>query len=176
MIDISAKELMLLIKGEVEPEDFIAGTIKLWEDYRAIPLEEVVDIALFNRVTGKYFDSVSDYTFKERFNILQEVCNGFVHMAGGLSCGVTDRKISEIKISKKYIALIAPVTRNEIEKYWQKPEKELIEDITYAWDYIIESEVSVYKNGRLYFFFDPEQLALKEIRIGMVKEDYYSRK
>ena len=176
MIDFSAREIMLLIRGQIEPENFTIVIIKLWEEYLIIPLEEVVDIALFNRATGKYFDPVSNFTFKERLNLLAETCNGFVHMAGGLSCGVTDRKISQIKIRGEYLKSFNAVTKYEIVKYHGDPEKGLIEDIAYAWDIIIESYVSVYKNKSLYFFFDPEQWSLKEIRIGKVDETCFSLK
>lgn len=176
MIGFSEKELAQLIEGNLDPEFFSIGTIKLSKDYSAIPLEQITDIALFNRVTGKYFDPVSDFTFKERFNLLAETCNGFVHMAGGLGCRITDCKITQIIIRNKYLKSFNAVTKYEIEKYHGNPEKELIEDIAYAWDIIIESYVSVYKNASLYFFFDPEHLTLKEIRIGKVDETYFSPK
>lgn len=176
MIDFSARELMSLIRGQIEPENFTIGIIKLWEDYLIIPLEEVVDIALFNRATGKYFDLVSDFTFKERLNLLAETCNGFVHMAGGLGCRITDCKITQIRIRNKYLTSFNAVTKYEIEKYHGDPEKELIEDIAYAWDIVIESYVSVYKNASLYFFFDPERWTLKEIGIGNVDKTCFSLK
>jgi len=173
MIDFSESKLTRLIQGELSPNDFNIGSIKLWEDYTVIPLEEITEIGLFDTATNKYFDAVSDYTFKERLAMLT-THNAFIHLAGGLSCGIANQKITQIRIRNKYFQPFISITKNNIEKWQNKPDKVLYNDAVWRCDYAVDDIIFVYQNESMYFFFDPELLTLKEIRIGKVNETYYS--
>ena len=175
MIDFSEKHLMQMMKGELEPADVVIGRIRLTTPYREIPTEEIIEIGLFDKATGKYLDNGSDYTFKERLKLLL-THNAFVHLAGGLTLGITDEKITQIRMTKKYMEPFQSFTKNEMESFHGKPEKELIEDTMWGMDYSLDSFISVYKNSMLYLYFEPQKLRLQEVRIGKVNEEFYTKK
>lgn len=175
MIQFSKDDLNRLIRGELEPSEFSINRIKLNNSYQDIHFSEIIDIGLFDKATGKYFDNGSDYTFNQRLKMLR-TNNAFVHLAGGLTCVITDEIITQIKIAKKYIGQLQMLTKDEIETFNGKPERELIDDTMWGIDYSLDGFISVYKNSTLYFYFQPETLTLQEVRIGHVNEEYYASK
>ena len=174
MIGFSIDDLNELIRGELEPVEFAIGNVKLATNYLEIPKDEIVEIGLFDKETGKYLDNGSDFTFNERLGMLK-MNNAYIHLAGGLSCRITNEKITQLRIAKKYIGHLTILTKDEIESFNGEAEKELIEDTTWGLDYSIDCYISIYKNSKLYFYFEPEKLTLREIRIGDVNEEFYTK-
>lgn len=171
--NFSQTELSKLIQAELAPTDFSIDNIKLSASYEVIPLKEIVELNLFQRATGQYIENASDYTFQERLDLLNK-CDGLAHLAGGLTCGITNEKITQIGIKRKYLESLCSIEQSEIEKCHGKPDAVLVDESPWSVLESVESVISVYRNQQLYFFFEPGKLTLKEVRIGQVNEEYYT--
>ncbi len=154
-----------LFSNEYDVNNLSIGAIKLNSDFRSISLENAVDIYIND------YDSSND-NFATRFSKFTDH-DGWIHLAGGITFGITDQKINHIKLYGKSIENVSTLKRDDIENRLGKPEKELIEDFYFG---SIEAIILVYKQRQLYFFLDPSNNNIKEIHIGTLNEKAYSKK
>lgn len=175
MIKNTSKQIDDLLTRKTDVAEFSIDGIKLGNSSDNIPLEEIVEMSLSSHADGKFIENSSDYTYKERLNLLDKH-DSFIHLAGGLGVHIKNQKIDQIRISKKYLDTFDFIDKNQIEKIFGKPDYELIDDTMMGvtiYDYSVDSYISVY--GKIYLFFEPENFKLKGITIGDLVEKYYTR-
>lgn len=161
MILFDNSQLKKLAQNEISVEELEIGFIKLGNHYSTIDIFEIIDIYIDDPSIKGYDFENSNLTFKERLEKFKTL-NGYIHLAGGLSCGITNQKISSFRLTKKYIEPIIDFNRESIVKYHGKPNYELIDDLSYGgFDYAIDSCILVYNN--INFYLDPNQDNLIEI-------------
>ncbi len=175
MIKNTSKQIGDLLARKIDVLDFFIDGIKLGNSSENIPLEEIVEMSLSSHTDGKFLENSSDYTYKERLDMLDKH-DSFIHLAGGLGVHIKKQKIDQIRISKKYLDTFEFIDKNQIEEIFGKPDYELIDDTMMGvtiYDYSVDSYISVY--GKLYLFFEPVSFKLKGITIGDLVEKYYTR-
>jgi hypothetical protein len=163
MIKIDKNKVRDLVEGNISLNDFEIDSIKIDQNFRVIPKEEINDIYIINPENDGYNFENSDFTIAERIEMLEKL-NGYIHLAGGLNCRIENKKIVDLRLSRKYIEFVKEYTKQQVFDYHGKPTFELIDDMAFGgFDYSIENYILVYETKRISFYFDPNSLKLKEI-------------
>ncbi len=160
MINFNRDILDDLVKNKITIEQVQFGKIKIGEPIEAIDIFEINDIYILNPSLNSYNFENSNYTIRERVEQLHKF-DGYIHLAGGLSCCIKNQKVSDYRISKRYIEGITHYTREEIIMFNGNPDYEL-EDIN-PWGIDVDNYILVYINKKLNFYINPENNKLKEI-------------
>jgi hypothetical protein len=172
MITFDNSQLKKLVQNEISVEELEIGFVKLGNHYSTIDIFEIIDIYINEPNIGDYDFESSNFTFKERLEKFK-ILNGYIHFAGGLSCGIKNQKISNFRLTKRYIEPIIDFNRENIIRYYGKPDYELIDDLSYGgFDYSINSYILVYNN--LNFCLAPDQDNLIEICIDKLDPKSFS--
>jgi len=139
--------------------------LKVGDDYRKINLRDVVEVYVRD-----YKEPYANLTTR-----IEQLKNhdGFIHMAGKFSFAVKNQKISEIKLSGKYIDVLKQYDAQRIIEMYGKPNKVLTDSITWVWDYVEYTKILAYSDKKLYFFLDSDTKKISEIRIGDVDEELF---
>ncbi len=172
MIKFDNKILTELIQNEITAAQLEIGFFKLGRNFEVIDVFEINDIYVENPTAEGYNFENSNFTIKERLEKLK-MFNGWVHLAGGLSCGIKNQIISDFRLSKKYIESINYFTREDIINFNGKPDYELIDSMSGGMDYSIDNYILVYESKGLNFFIDPDKNTLTEIYTGKLDKDKY---
>lgn len=155
MIVFDTNLLKLLIQNKISITDLEIGAIKLGDKYWSIDVDEITDLYIENN-DDENLDNNTNLTFKERLSRLENY-NGYIHLAGGLSCSIRNKIITDFNIEKKYLEPICEYTRADIIAFYGKPNVELIEEDYYGgYSYGIEAYIIVYKNKKINFTVDAE--------------------
>lgn len=176
MIDFDTRQLTALVRNEIPLEAFKIDAIQVGKHYDCIDFYQINDIYIEDpAVEGYNFDN-SNHTIHERFARLNEL-DGHVHLAGGLSCSVTDQRINSIRISKRYIEPVTHFSREQIIEFHGVPEIELIDDYMHSgFDYTVDNYILVYNTKNLNFYIDPETNLLREIYTGVLDLKYFTNR
>lgn len=167
MIPFDHQVLHDLLQNKIAVDQFEIGFVKIGAPLRDIDIFEINDIYVQQPGEEKYNMNNSDFTIRERLEQLQSA-NGWIHLAGGLTCSITNQRIDNIRLTKKYIHPVVYYDRNSIFKYFGEPDYELIDHVPWGLENTVESYILVYNNKRLNFYFDPETG-------GLLKEIYTAR-
>lgn len=171
MISFNHDSLTDLMQNRISIYQVEFGTIKLGEAIDVIDLFEINDIYVVNPQTNSYNYENSNYTISERFQQLHRL-DGAIHLAGGLTCLIKQRKIEDYRISKRYIESINHFTREEIIKFYGKPDYEFID--RNPWEFTaVDNYILAYNKKKLNFYIDPDKNTLQEIYTAQLDESNY---
>ncbi|HNY55196.1 MAG TPA: hypothetical protein PKI86_06195, partial [Chitinophagales bacterium] len=137
------------------------------------PLSEIDFYEINDIYVKKNGGDNSDYTIKERLKQLKEN-DGWIHLAGGMSLGITDSQIKKMRLSKKYIKSVSDISKEKVITDLGQPELELTDDLNWLSEYYVDAYILVYKNLNLNIFLNPETLKIKEIIIGELDKTNYT--
>lgn len=174
MIDFDTRKLTSLVRNEIPLQALAIGPIQLGKQIDCIDFFEINDIYIEDpAIEGYHFDN-SNYTIHERITRLREL-DGYVHLAGGLSCSVKNQLISSMRISKRYVEAVSHFTREQIVEFHGTPELELVDDYMHSgFDYEVDHYILVYNDKQLNFYIDPSTGMLREIYIGVLDLKYFT--
>lgn len=173
MIDFNHELLIDLIKNKITIDQVVFGSIKLGAIMDVIDIMEINDIYIPNPSINSYNFENSNYTISERFEKLRSH-DGWLHLAGGLSCSIKNQRIEDFRIHKRYVEKVNHFTREEIISFHGKPDYELIDSLSWACDISIESYILSYNSKRVNFYIDPAKKTLKEIYTGFLDKNKYT--
>ena len=174
MIKFDVTQLTAIIENRLEITDLKIGLIQLEQDVHQVDINELTEV-YFNNSENKNYNN-SDFTFQERLNFFNQF-DGWVHFAGGLSCSISNKKISGLRIRSRYIESISNFTRDEIISSLGNPDIELVDDMAYGgFDYAIDNYILVYRNKGINFLIDPNTEQLNEIDTNEYDINKYSKR
>lgn len=161
MILFDSMQLTDLVRNKKSIHELEIGPVQLGKQYACIDLFEITDV--YVRTSSQDIFAGSSLTFRERLEQLKTF-SGFIHLAGGLTCGIENQLITNFRITKNYLEPVATVKREEILQFYGTPDAELVEDDMYGgFNYAIDSYILVYSGKSLNFHVDPNTGLLKEI-------------
>lgn len=161
------------LKGQKSISEVTIGDICIGEQFSVIPKEEIIDIYVADKNIEGYNFSNSDFTITERLLKLENN-DGFIHLAGGLNCRIENKIIVDLRLSKRYVEPFNSLTKVQIIAYNGLPTIELIDDMAFGgFDYAIENIILVYESKNVSFYFDPNELTLKEINTNKLNLEHY---
>lgn len=171
--DTSILENILTIDFPID--SFEVSNIKIGSHFSVIDFFEINDIYIIKPELKGYDAENSNSTIKERLEQLS-VCDGWVHLAGGLAIKIKNTLISRICFRKKYLEPIKNYDEEKIVNQLGKPELEFISETFWDEEGTIDAYIFVYKNGLLNIFFEPDTLKIKELQIGELDKSNYTLK
>jgi len=173
MIKFDNKILTDLVQNKITVEQIEIGFLKIGRNINEIDIFEITDIHVNVPTNEEHKFLDSDFTIKERLEKLKNF-DGWIHMAGGLSCIIKNQIISAFRLTRKYIEPINYFTREDILHFYGTPDYELIDDISWGIDTSIENYILVYNNKKINFYIDPDKNILKEIYIGILEKEKFT--
>ncbi len=162
MIVFDATMLEKIVRNEIAINEFEMGNLKLGNLYKTIPIEEIIEIYVENN-SNKFIKDASTFTIKAKFEALN-FNNGCIHLAGGLSCKIENKTIANFIITDEYLTPVCNYSKEDIIKYYGKPEYELVDENVYGgYSFEINSYILVYEREGLHFSIDTKTEKIIEI-------------
>jgi hypothetical protein len=163
MIAFNHQQLIEVLQNKLSVTELEIGPVQLGKPIDCIDIFEIVDLYVHRPEIKEFTFESSNFTFRERLEQLKER-NGFIHLAGGLTCGIENLRITDFRFTKKYLEPVAGFTREEIIQFHGIPDAELVDDDLYGgFNYAIDSYILVYRNKKLNFHVEPGTGKLIEI-------------
>ncbi len=170
MIKFRNDILTELIMNKIGIYQISFGLIKIGSKIEDIDITEINEIyVLHPLIKTNNFENL-DYTIRERLELLKEY-NGYIHLAGGLSCSIKNQTIEDLRIYKLYMEKVKHFTREEIISFHGIPDYEL-EDIT-PFSSKVNNIILSYETKRINFYIDPKESTLKEIYTGKIDKSKF---
>lgn len=154
----------IIFQKDVDVSLISVDGVKLNDDYDEIDFYEIVYIYL------KEYDFEND-NFTRRMEKFK-THNGYIHLAGKLSFSITDQRVTNITLKRKYIEKFLLFGKEEVIAALGKPDRILLEDNDWSIG-TIDTEIFVYANGQLFIFIDTQSKKVNEIRLGIMDESPY---
>jgi len=154
----------ILLNAGFDYQNIIVDNVKCGDNYTKIDIDKIDDIF----VAGEH----EEMSLHEKFDRLSHF-SGHIHLKSGASFNIEGSKIKSIRLRNPYLQRVNLKTKKAIELELGIADKELTDGIMWAWDYVIDAKVLVYKKLKLHVLVDPTHETLKEIRFGDLDEREY---
>ncbi len=174
MLKFDERKLVDLVRNKISVDQLEIGLLKIGSRYDLIDIFEITDIYIQDVNINSDNSENDNLTIKERLAKLEKL-NGWIHLAGGLSCRIQNQLIANLRLTKKYIEPISNFKRDDIIKFHGNPDYELVDDYAHGgFDYAIDNYILVYNNKKLNFYLDPIQENLTEIDTAKLDMKYFT--
>jgi hypothetical protein len=140
--------------------------IKLGDDYKKINLllPDIVEVHMFNSTEPHADYKKQIEQFKDEF----KNHNGYIHMRNKFGFVIKNQKTAEIMMYGKCIDYLKQYNIQKITAIHGNPRKIWVIDDE-------DEKILAYSDKKLYFFVDRYTEIIREVRVGDINEEPYSR-